>query len=96
MTETFDIPTPESFCPYCGEKFDSVWRVGKKFKGFGLKQLRDRTFSICVYCGEILQYDENYLPVKVNKEDLEEMRRDSKESYVRLMTAQKYVKSRNT
>lgn len=53
-----DFIVPREFCPYC------LSELNRAVATFGTNAPKPGDFTICVYCAEVLEFDEKLKPVR--------------------------------
>jgi len=77
------------YCPSCKHELDAATSADDS-----PRELKKGDFSLCMYCGEILRFEENLKLKVANQDDMEELLDDSIETYDQLLEYQEYFRSK--
>lgn len=69
---------PEDYCPTCNERLDGVTSLDAN----GMPDVGD--ISLCAYCGELLEFDEDMKLVLLTEEQWDELPQHSKNEMIKI------------
>jgi hypothetical protein len=85
LFETNAVRVSKCQCPQCGKQLDAASSVD------GVTAIPKKgDISLCFYCGEILEYDENCVLTYITQEVIDELKKDN--TYEEIVDIQRRIR----